>query len=91
MGIFQKPFQIKKDKLLSSEKQPVPFLHTRSNSEPVKKLPEFVGELRKWGNGKGEKKGEKGHSAYELPRGVEGRLIIQWSGMPEAEENDEDQ
>ena len=57
----------------------------------MKELPEFVDELRKWGNGEGEEKGEEGHSAQQLPRAIEGRLIIQRRRVPEAEEDDEDQ
>ncbi len=60
-------------------------------SEPVKELPEFLDELRKWGNGKGEEKGEKGHSAHQLPRAIEGRLVIQRGWVPETEDNDKDQ
>jgi len=44
--------------------------------ELLEEFLKFLYELRKWGDGKGEEKGEKGDSANQLPLAIEGRLII---------------
>lgn len=61
------------------------------NSEPAEGLFDLLGELGKGRRGEGEKKDEEHDAADHLSLSIDGRLIVKWHGMPEAEEDHQDE
>ena len=54
-------------------------------------LSNFFDELGKWRRSEGKDKGQKSHSPHPFSLPIEGRLVIQWGWVSEAEEDDEDE
>jgi len=63
----------------------------KRDSKPAEGLFDLLGKLREWRRGEGEEKDKKHEYADDLSLSIDGRLVVERHGMPEAEEDHQDE